>query len=175
MLRFFDVKNLIEEDKLFEKACSEKDSLSMGTDEYLRIFSHKFGIPMEQIAQSEFLENKVLQNILPKCQTIPSNIDINGHAGWFVHSIDSALDPALTITYPTLSFEQRKEIVDAYNKQYGPIATLYEDYYKGGFCKESINGVLFNKARFCQLILPDLTKQLEKEEQYTPNSTVCNF
>lgn len=175
MLGFFDVKNLTEEDKLFEKACSEKDSLSMGTEEYLKVFSYKFGIPMEQIAQSEFLENKVLQNILPKCQTIPGNIDINGHTGWFVHSIETALDPCLTIIYSTLSLEQRKEIVGAYNKQYGPIAALYEDYYQGGFCLESINGILFNKARFCKLILPDLTKPLEKEEQYTSNSIGCNL
>lgn len=162
MLGVFDDKNLIEEDKLFEKACSEKDSLPMGTDEYIRIFSHKFGVPIEQLTHSEFLENQVLQNILPKCHTIPSDIDIKGHAGWFVHSIHTALDSALTITYPTLSFEQRKEIVDAYNKQYGPIAVLYEDYYKEGNCEESVNGILFNKASFCQLILSDLTKQLCK-------------
>ncbi|HRD69172.1 MAG TPA: hypothetical protein PK657_03420 [Legionella sp.] len=167
MLGFFDVKNLIEEEKLFQKACSEEDSLAMGTDEFLRIFSHKFGVPADNIAHSEFLENKVLQNILSKCPTIPRDINISGHASWIVHSIYTALDSTLIINYSKLTLEHRKEVVDAYNKQYGPVAILHEDYYQGG-SQDSVNGILFNKARFCKLILSDLIKQSVKEDQYTP-------
>lgn len=161
MLRFFYADPIVEEERLYAQACSEKDAVSMKTDEFLKIFSYKFGVPIEKIAQSEFLENRVLQNILSQCKMIPADININGHARWIAHSPNDSLDNSITIAYPTLTFEQRQEMVDAYNKKYGPIAVLYETYYNGGYCAESVDGILFAKSLFCKQVLPDLIHRPE--------------
>lgn len=152
-----------KKDKLFEQACTERDSREMGSYEYAEVFAYKLGIPKDEICGSEIIETRVLQNILSKCKTIPSDINVNGHATWVAEKDSATFSyPTLIINYPTLSLEQRKEMVAAYNNQYGPIAELGEDFM-GGFFKQgqAHDGIIFNKALFCKKVLPDLKSQPE--------------
>lgn len=164
MPRFFTPdSNQLEE--LYKKACSQEDSLPMTTNDYLGVFAYKFNVPKIIFAKTEFLETKIIQNVLNVCGSIPDDINIDGNAGWCVHSARLSLDNALVVAYQTLTLEQRKEMVNAYNELYGPIAMTYEDYYANGFSLDAINGILFNKARFCEKVLPDLMSALETKEE----------
>ncbi len=163
MQRFFDTSATLEQDKLFAQACSENESVNFGTQTYLAVFAHKFGVAVDAISRSEFLETKVLKNVLAKCPSIPRDINVNGHASWRVHTPQIAMDNALIVNYPTLTLAQRREMVEAYNTQYGPFAAVYEDAYQGGYCLEAVNGILFGKAHFCKNVLPDLLKLAQPE------------
>lgn len=157
-----------ENEILYQKACDENEvSREMGHNEFLKIFSYKLNIPIQTFFESEILEKKVLQlaRTTGLTPTIPHDINIKGRAQWFVHQFSYALDYALVIKYVDLTCAQRSEMCNAFNQTYGPIAMTYEDYYQGVFCKENQNGILFNKSRFCQFILPALINQPILDEQ----------
>jgi hypothetical protein len=124
----------------------------------MKILAEKFNVNESIFETSELLETKVLKNILALekdiCSSIPEDTDVTGNASW--HAQDAFHDDALVVRYPTLTREQREQIVQAYNKHYGPLALTYETVYAGGFCLDNLDGIMFNKALFCKNVLNDL-------------------